>query len=45
MIDPLAVVTGLEFQGLQHVQTAAIDLDEGCVDVQYGVNQYVSPTY
>ncbi len=45
MIDPLAVITGLEFQGIQHVQAIAIDLDEGCVDVRYGVNQYVSPTY
>jgi hypothetical protein len=34
MIDPLAVSTGLEFQGLDHMQTAAAELEGGCVELR-----------
>ncbi len=37
MIDPLAVITGLEFQGLQHLQVASVETSVGCVELQYGV--------
>jgi hypothetical protein len=33
MIDPLAVVTGLEFQGLTHGEHAAAEVEGGCVQV------------
>lgn len=45
MIDPLAVSTGLEFQGLWHHQVAAADTPLGCVEFRYGPQLYVSPTY
>jgi hypothetical protein len=45
MIDPLAVVTGLEFQGVWHTEGAAVDLPEGCVDVTLGTSVFVSPGY
>jgi hypothetical protein len=41
MIDPLAVITGLEFQGVEHWQTAAVHLPEGCLDVRFGRQWYV----
>jgi hypothetical protein len=44
MIDPLAVVTGLEFQGLWHLQVASVETSVGCVELQYGAQLYVSPT-
>jgi hypothetical protein len=44
MIDPLAVITGLEFQGLQHLQVASVQTSVGCVELQYGTHLYVSPT-
>lgn len=34
MIDPLAVSTGLEFQGLDHMRVAAAELDAGCVELR-----------
>lgn len=36
MVDPLAVVTGLEFQGLEHVRIAAARLPDGCVELRLG---------
>ncbi len=42
MIDPLAVITGLEFQGLEHWQTAAATLPHGCVDLRFGRLLYLS---
>jgi hypothetical protein len=36
MIDPLAVVTGLEFQGFTYAQVAAAETPLGCVEFQYG---------
>jgi hypothetical protein len=35
MLEPLAVSTGLEFQGLEHVQTAAAQTPFGCVELRY----------
>lgn len=37
MLQPLAVITGLEFQGLDVAQTAALHTAIGCVDVRLGV--------
>ncbi|MFM2248262.1 MAG: hypothetical protein RL071_4337 [Pseudomonadota bacterium] len=37
MIDPLAVVTGLEFQGLDHLQVAAAEVEGGCVELRVWV--------
>jgi hypothetical protein len=42
MLVPLSVVTGLEFQGVQHAQLAAAQLDEGCVQFELSVTQYLS---
>lgn len=36
MIDPLAVVTGLEFQGLDHGVVVAAQVSAGCVELFYG---------
>ncbi len=41
MLTPLAVVTGIEFQGLEHAQTAAAYTPLGCVDVRLGMQHYV----
>lgn len=35
MLRPLAVSTGLEFQGLEHVRTAAAHTPLGCVELRY----------
>ena len=43
MINPLAVVTGLEFQGLEHVFVAAATTPEGCVEFRFGAQILVSP--
>lgn len=36
MIDPLAVVTGLEFQGVDHGVVVAAQTEVGCVELFYG---------
>lgn len=41
MLTPLAVVTGIEFQGVEHTQNAAAYTEQGCVDVRLGVQGYV----
>jgi hypothetical protein len=43
MIDPLAVVTGLEFQGLEHVFVAAASTPAGCIEFRFGARLLVSP--
>lgn len=35
MLVPLAVVTGLEFQGVEHVRFAAAELPAGCVEIRF----------
>jgi hypothetical protein len=45
MIDPLAVVTGLEFQGVDHVRGVAVQTEAGCVELQAHVHLYTSVTY
>jgi hypothetical protein len=35
MLRPLAVGTGLEFQGLEHVRFAAAETPEGCVELRF----------
>ena len=43
MIDPLAVITGLEFQGLEYVNIAAAETSAGCIDFRLGEQIYVFP--
>lgn len=43
MIDPLAVVTGLEFQGVEHVFIAAAETAQGCVEFRFGPQLFVFP--
>jgi hypothetical protein len=43
MIDPLAVKTGLEFQGLEHVFVAAATTPAGCVEFRFGAAIPVFP--
>ncbi len=41
MLEPLAVVTGLEFQAIQHVRFAAVDVPGGCVEIRFQRTQMV----
>jgi hypothetical protein len=43
MIDPLAVITGLEFQGLEYVNIAAAETTVGCIDFRLGEQLFVFP--
>lgn len=43
MIDPLAVKTGLEFQGLEHVFVAAATTPAGCIEFRFGERIPVFP--
>lgn len=43
MVDPLAVVTGLEFQGVEHVFIAAAETAQGCVEFRFGPQLFVFP--
>jgi hypothetical protein len=45
MLTPLAVVTGLEFQGLEHVRVAAAVTSKGCIEFQWMVFHYPDWTY
>jgi hypothetical protein len=36
MVDPLSVITGLEFQGMDHVNAAAVRHGDACVDFRAG---------
>ena len=45
MVDPLAVITGLEFQGLHHLQVASAITSVGCVELRYGVQLHVDASY
>jgi len=40
MINPLAVITGLEFQGVEYVNVAAADTPFGCVEFRLGESQF-----
>lgn len=42
MLQPLATMTGLEFQNLDVSQTAAVHTSAGCIDVRVGRQIYVS---
>jgi hypothetical protein len=33
MVNPLSVQTGLEFQGLEHGNYAAVETDVGCIQI------------
>ncbi|MDX2024121.1 MAG: hypothetical protein SF187_28025 [Deltaproteobacteria bacterium] len=35
MLKPLAVITGLEFQGINHVRFAAAETPLGCIEIQF----------
>lgn len=41
MLKPLAVITGLEFQGLDHVRFAAAETPAGCVEIRFLQRNYV----
>lgn len=41
MIDPLAVITGLEFQGVEYVGLAAAETPLGCVEFRFGEQQFL----
>jgi hypothetical protein len=43
MVNPLAVETGLEFQGLEHIFVAAATTPEGCVEFRFGEQVFVFP--
>ena len=43
MINPLAVVTGLEFQGLRREFVAAAETIEGCVEFRFGEQLSIFP--
>jgi hypothetical protein len=43
MIDPLAVKTGLEFQGLEHVFVAAATTPAGCIEFRFGAQVPIFP--
>ena len=43
MIDPLSVVTGLEFQGVEHVFVAAAQTPAGCIEFRFGEQIYALP--
>ncbi len=45
MIEPLAVVTGLEFQGIEHWRLAAAQTSVGCVELRYGRSLYLDPSF
>jgi hypothetical protein len=45
MLKPLSVVTGLEFQGIEHVRFAAAVTPEGCVEFRFQVPQMVDFVY
>lgn len=38
MINPLAVITGLEFQGVEHLNVASVATSVGCVELRYGTH-------
>ena len=42
MLAPLAIITGLEFQGLEHIRFAAAHTPLGCVEIRFTMRQYVS---
>lgn len=42
MLKPLAVVTGLEFQGLEHTRVAAATTPLGCIEFRFLTRAYVS---
>lgn len=44
MVNPLAVITGLEFQGLEHVFIAAATTPHGCIEFRFGAQVFVSPS-
>ncbi|MBL4635488.1 MAG: hypothetical protein JKY56_16635 [Kofleriaceae bacterium] len=42
MLQPLAVITGLEFQGIEHVRFAAADTSIGCIEFRLQRRQFVN---
>jgi len=41
VLEPLAVVTGLEFQSFEHVRFAAAETSRGCVELRFSNRQSV----
>ena len=44
MLKPLAVVTGLEFQGLEHQRVAAAETAAGCIEFRFFYKEFTSLT-
>lgn len=42
MLQPLSVITGLEFQGIEHLRFAAADTDIGCVEFRLLRREFVN---
>ena len=42
MLQPLAVVTGLEFQAIRLARVAAAQIDEGCIEFELSSTHFVS---
>lgn len=42
MLAPLALETGLEFQGIEHMLVAAAETPEGCVEIRYSTQHSVA---
>jgi len=40
MIEPLAVITGLEFQSVEHIRFAAAETSRGCVEIRFIDRQF-----
>ena len=45
MIEPLAVITGLEFQGVEHLHVASAQTSSGCLELRFGTSQHVDPSF
>ena len=45
MLKPLAIATGLEFQGIEHVRVAAAQTPNGCFEFRFGMRQTVDLGY
>jgi hypothetical protein len=41
MLKPLSVVTGLEFQGIEHVIFGAAETAAGCIEIRYSARHFV----
>ena len=45
MTNPLSVLTGLEFQAVEHVSAAAVWVEAGCIDGRVGTRMFSDVSY